>query len=251
MRQRIIVCLILIVITFSACSNQVTDTRFLKTDNQETDQSKEFREGSANLVEANTREEQNFLQENKNLVTITKGVIVLGDRYGKRDFVRLYNEDGSIWYEFTYYYDDSDGKFEYANENFLPFAFHPDYFILALRCVGEDENRYEVIVNEKTGLRKFVRKDDPTLKFVTWEEYVIKVFAVGFDRKENQLREMPNGTIMKVELPNEVVFHPLEIKDDWLKVCWDDSRKRKKCAGTGWVKWRDENHLLIKLFYFS
>jgi hypothetical protein len=251
MRQRIIVCAILIVLIFSACSTQVGETRFLEQNNQETYQSKEPREVSADLVEANTQKEQKVLQTDKTSLRNTKGLIVLSDRYGKKDFIRLYNEDGSLWYEFTYYYDDSDGKFEYENQDFLPFAFHPDYFILALRCVGEDENRYEVIVNEETGLKKFVRKDDPALKLVTWEKYVIKAFAVSFDRKENPLRERPNRTIMQVDLPNEVLFHPLEIKDNWLKVCWDDSRKGKKCTGTGWVKWRDENYLLIELFYFS
>jgi len=68
--------------------------------------------------------------------------------------VRFYNEDGSLWYEFTFYYDDSDGKFEYANENFNPFAFHPNNFLLDLKSRGEDGNRYEVVVNEETGWKQ-------------------------------------------------------------------------------------------------
>ena len=34
----------------------------------------------------------------------TIGVVVLSDHYGKNDFVRIYNADRSLWYEFTYYY---------------------------------------------------------------------------------------------------------------------------------------------------
>lgn len=87
----------------------------------------------------------------------TIGLIVLSENFGKDDFVRFYNADGTLWYKFTYSYDDRDGKFEYENENFEPFSFHPDYFVLALKCVAEDSSRYEVIVNETKGTRKFVR----------------------------------------------------------------------------------------------
>jgi hypothetical protein len=172
-----------------------------------------------NSVTANTQEVMQVGQTDIDSIKNTKGLIVLDkDRYGKTDFIRFYNEDGSLWYEFTYYYDESDGKFEYANENFRAFAFHIEYFVLALKCVGEDKNRYEVIVNEETGLKKFVRKDDPTLKFETWEDHILKLFAVGFNREENPLREMPEGKVKTIELPKEVFFHPVEIKGEWLSI---------------------------------
>jgi hypothetical protein len=53
----------------------------------------------------------------------TKGLIVLSDQYGKNDFIRFYNEDGSIWYEFTYYYDDSDGNSSMRMKTLLPTHF--------------------------------------------------------------------------------------------------------------------------------
>src|SRR5829696_6386999 len=79
------------------------------------------------------------------------GLIVLSKSYGNKDFIHIYNKDGSLWHKFTFYYDDSDGKFEYANDTFRPFAFHPDYFVLALKCVRKADGRYEVIVNEEMG----------------------------------------------------------------------------------------------------
>jgi hypothetical protein len=192
------------------------------------------------------------LDEKRDVASIknTKGLITLSDKYGKNDFIRFYNEDGSLWYEFTYYYDDSDGKFEYENENFRAFAFHIEYFVLALKCVGEDKNRYEVMVNEETGLKKFVRKDDPTLKFKTWEQHILKLFAVGFNREENPLREMPEGKVKTIELPKEVFFHPVEIKGERLKVSWDVT-KHGDNAGSGWIKWKADEKLLIELFYFA
>jgi len=189
-------------------------------------------------------------QIDKSVIKNTKGLIVLSGRYGKSDYIRFYNEDGTLWYEFTFYYATAGGKFE-SNEDFLPFAFHPDYFSLALKCTGEDKNRYEVIVNEETELKKFVRKDDPTLKFETWDEHVTKAFAVDFNQAENPLRESPDGKAKNVDLPKELTFHPVEVKGEWLKVRWDGLQQPKKDAGLGWVKWRDNDHILVELFYFA
>src|SRR5690606_17088516 len=84
------------------------------------------------------------LREGEVEVDNSIGVISLSDGYSKQDSIKIYNEDGSLWYKFTYYYDDNDGVFEYHNPNFSPLAFHPDYFLLALKVSGIQKNRYEV-----------------------------------------------------------------------------------------------------------
>jgi len=188
----------------------------------------------------------------KQLIANSPGLIVLSDQLGKNDFVRIYNDDGNLWHEFSFFYDDSDGKFDYENENFRPFAFHPDYFILNLKCVGEDKNRYEVVVNEETGLKKFVKKEDRTLRFETWEELIPTLFAVGFKKEENPLRDIPNGKLKVVELPNEVIFHPIKVEKDWLKVSWEDPKKNKgKDENSGWIRWKENQKILIEFFYFA
>lgn len=243
-----IICLISTVMVSQACSAETGDTQALPTN---ANQNEERRAANDQTNKASTHSESQPVQADKTSIRDTKGLIVLSDRYGKKDFIRFYNEDGSLWYEFTFYYDDSDGKFEYENEEFAPFSFHQDYFVLALRCIGEDKTRYEVIVNEETGLKKFVKKDDPTLKLETWEEHLRKLFAVGFDREKNPMRETPEGQAKIVEFPKEVPLHPIEVRGDWLKVRWDSSEKSRKHAESGWVKWRDNDQILIELFYFS
>lgn len=130
------------------------------------------------------------------------GLIVLSKAYGEKDFIHLYNQDGSLWHKFSFYYDDSDGKFEYANEDFQPFAFHPDYFLLALKCVRKEPGRYEVIANENTELRKYVKADDPSLKFETWADHILRVFSVGFNQEKNPVLEAPRGRAKKDVKPN-------------------------------------------------
>jgi hypothetical protein len=228
--------LVLIVLAFGACSTEAVDNQIYKK----------------SITKANAQKMQPDKQSQKTDVENSLGVVSLNEKgYGKDKFIHIYNQDGGIWYRFTYYYDGSDGKFEYANENFNPFAFHPDYFVLALKCVGEDENRYEVIVNEEKGLKKFVRKDDATLKFETWEKHILKTFAVDFDREQNPLRETPEGQVKDFVLPKEATFHPVEVNGEWLKIRWDSSKKAVKNDKFGWVKWKENNKILIELFYFS
>lgn len=250
MKRMTVICLVLTFVTSQACSTEVAHNQVLTPNNREIIQDKESQEAN-NLAKTNVQKEQQVVQNDKTSIENTKGLIVLSDQYSKKDFVRLYNEDGSLWYEFTYFYNDSRGKFEYENENFKPFAFHQDYFVLALKCVGEDKNRYEVIVNEESGLKKFVRKNDPNLKFQTWEDYILKTFAIDFNRKENPLREEPDGKVKVVDLPKEATFYPVEIKGEWLKVRWDDSKKEGGNIDSGWVKWKENQKILIELFYFA
>ena len=66
-----------------------------------------------------------------------KGLMGLNEGFDRLDdLMRFYNDDGTLWYEFTFYYDDSDGHFEYENDNFRPYLFQPDYFTLALKITG-------------------------------------------------------------------------------------------------------------------
>src|SRR4051812_32282528 len=70
------------------------------------------------------------------------GIVTYGAGYTDNDSIKIYNEDGSIWHLVTYsYVTQEPGAME-----FRPFAFYPDYDILAMRAVSKNNNRYEVIV---------------------------------------------------------------------------------------------------------
>ena len=171
--------------------------------------------------------------------------------------IKLYNHDGSLWFEVSFD-EDSDRKPGESNPDFNPFAFHRDYFLLALKCLGADANRYEVIANESTGLRKYVKKIDRAMKLQTWEEHIVQLFSVGFDRSKNPLLSAPTPRGRRVRAPTDadVFFHPVAIKGDWLRVKWDLSESgAAKVAGTkihyGWIKWKENNYLIIERFYFT
>jgi hypothetical protein len=183
------------------------------------------------------------------------GVIALNKKtYNRERRIQIFNDDGSLWYEFSFYDADPDRQVGQANADFQPFAFHPDYFVLALKCVGKDATRFKVVVNETTGLAKFIRRSDQALKFQTWREHILDLFAVGFDPSKNPLRIAPTERAKAIRLRADVIYHPLQMNGRWLKVSWSISGEQNdkgKKISYGWVKWKENNRLLLDLFYFS
>lgn len=181
------------------------------------------------------------------------GLIALGDHHRKGDVVNLYNKDGSLWLRLDFNDEKDEKAVANAPRTFKPFAYHPDYFLLALRYVGRDDKRFEVVVNEETGLRKYVRADDTVLKFQTWEEHILKAFAVDFDSEENQVLETPGGKAKRLKLDKAVSFHPVEMEGEWVKVRWNRTggEKADDSGDVGWIRWRKEGVILIELFYFA
>jgi hypothetical protein len=179
------------------------------------------------------------------------GVVVLTDHYSKSDFVNIYNEDGSLWYRFTFYGTETNNL---SNTTFKPLSFNRDYFLLVLKCMGKSEGRFEVVVDEETGLRKYARADDPVLKLQTWEEHILQTFAVDYNRQDNPVLDRPNGSVKGLDVSKEVMFHPVEINGEWLKVRWSVPGKlgtNNVNNNSGWIRWKKGRNISIELIYFS
>ncbi|HUF04136.1 MAG TPA: hypothetical protein VMM38_08165 [Aridibacter sp.] len=189
----------------------------------------------------------------------SKGVIVLTDRYGEEDTVKIYDKGGPVWYEFSYYDESAFDDLESINTDFKPFAFHPDYLLLAMRVVGEDSALYEVVVNEEADLRKFVRKDDENLAFEPFEKHIISVYAVDFDAGTNPLRAEPGGEPLRGDFSMVPIFKPSRTEGDWLEVTFRDPAPGREsnsngiggAPANGWIRWREGSLLKIAFFYIS
>jgi hypothetical protein len=190
----------------------------------------------------------------------SKGVIVLSDKYGEDDTVKIYEPDGKLWYEFSYYDESAFDQLESINTEFRPFAFHPDYLLLAMRVVGEDEKRYEVVVNEQSGLKKYVRKDDENLEYEPFEKHIVSAYAVDFDDKKNPALKKPDGEKIEEDYSKIERFKAVNVEGDWVELKWDEPAET--AAGntnaipgsverTGWVRWRNGGTMLIELFYVA
>jgi hypothetical protein len=215
------------------------------------------------LIVAHTnhqRAEEGFLMEEPNqrqvsTVSIknTIGVVTLNDKApdpDKRQMIQFFNKDGTLWYEFSFYNDEGAGKPASTNVDFRPLSFHLDYFVLALKCIATDASRFEVVVNEATGLTKYLRKSDRALKLDTWEDHILRLFAVDFNRLKNPVLSAPSGNVISIRIPKDTFFHPVEIKGNWLKVRWDVTDEGKNTR-YGWIKWKENSNLIIDFIYFA
>jgi hypothetical protein len=156
----------------------------------------------------------------------------------------------------------------YEDENKIDFCsmfYKPDYGIMTFVVVGENTKSYKIM----TGLTeyKFLPKTKE-YEFKTWEKYILE--SLGVRRKieseiKQQLKEQSTEDSKDLKIPEgHELFCPMEIKGDWIKVKYDCFYNAEtseyegqpcnnyidKCERplTGWIKWRNQNELLIDIF---
>lgn len=252
--------LFLLSLAFQACTTQATENNIVeKTNSSESVNKNTYSETSSdNSVE----------QKQKNLEEVKKdeppeieyrnisdslGLIKITDiGFRKGETVRFYNQDGSLWNEFDVFDENDDGKvYEniMQNKDFRPFRYDTESYHFYFDWAGENKLYYQVVVNEETKLKKFVKKDDPHFKADSWENYVLTCFAVEFDEQKNPLRKEINGQIIK-NLDKSLSFQPKEIRGNWLKVKPFDLNKVNDVNNSdfGWIKWKDDNKIVINFF---
>lgn len=179
----------------------------------------------------------------------TLGVATLRDQASLGDTIRIYNADGSLWYQFSFLYDDSDGEWDFPNPDFRPLAFHPDYALLALVVVARSDSTFEVVVDEETGSTKWVASGNQVV-VESWEDLLLSVFSIEADAATNPVRVRPDLAAREVRVPESVDgLHPIEIVGDWVRVELIDLDKTE--WDQGWLRWRERGHLLVDLFFLS
>jgi hypothetical protein len=179
----------------------------------------------------------------------TIGIVTLSSKvsFSKKDTIRLLNQNGSTWFKFSFYYDDSDGKYDFMNDEFKPYAFNPDYFKLGLVVSKKlADRKFLVIVNHEKTIEKIIEIKE-YLEFRRWDEYLLSSFAVGFNALDNPLLETPAIGSKKVTVNEKTPYHPIEIKGEWLKVRW----KIEGNESTGWIKWKRDGLLIVSIFPYA
>lgn len=130
------------------------------------------------------------------------------------------------------------------------FITSPDYFTLILDCVEINDKNYVVIVDGKNNKKGLISKSDKNFKFQTFEEFIRDYAALGvdFDRENNLLHKLPNknSEIIKNDLQEKYKFWNgefIELKGDWMKMKLEETNE------IGWIKWRNGNKILIRIYY--
>lgn len=197
------------------------------------------------VVEATTQNESSNSINVENSI----GVLSLNDNVPvtKNDTIKLLNDDGSLWHQFSYFYDDSDGEYDFQYDEFQPYVFHPDYFLLGLIVTEEiNGDSFKVIVNQSSSLEKVIKMNEK-LVLNTWEEAVLKSSSITFNASVNSVRDKQSQDSESYEIPKDAVLKPVSISEDWLKVEWTvDSEKQ-----SGWIQWKRDGLLIIDLSFLT
>lgn len=164
--------------------------------------------------------------------------------------VTLYNDDGTVWFDFSLDIYKPKYFLKSKKEEFLPFSIDPNDEGFTLRMVAESPNWYEVEVNEATQATKFILKSDPLWMKVTWNYLLAEVRILSFDGENKpQLFDKPNGKV--IEESSEII--------------WKDVRFKLKTEGEwafvegylppkdyqGWVRWRKGREMLFEAKFFE
>ena len=174
----------------------------------------------------------------------SKGVLIAGstDQYELKNSIQILNNDES---EFATIYRNNEGEIIKSITDSLKIrAFYPDYSIVIFDSKKSEEG-YEIFVN---GDWKKIKPNN-NLSFVLWENFIEQIY-LGL-KLENPLRVKKSDTSKIIRGYEDLYYEVLERDGDWIKVrCWKD------CEGCpkgkiieGWIKWKNDQKLLVNLYY--
>lgn len=184
----------------------------------------------------------NESSSNKSHIKGSVGLLVLNETKNYKS-VTFYNRDGTVWQVLSL----NENATKKVSKEIMPYAFHIDYHLLVLRCIKIERDFYQVIVNEKSRLVKYVKKDDSVLLFQSWEQHVSSAFSVDFDPSKNPLKAKPDNKSETLDFSKNEFYLPIKTQGEWLMVKWGNKRKWH----FGWIRWRSGGNLLINLYYFA
>lgn len=122
-------------------------------------------------------------------------------------------------------------------------SFDPEYSLFIARCIGKQNNYYQVIIN---GATKLVSSDSDLTKFETLEMFVLS--SLPNLTETTPLRLEPNDTSSVIEGYESYFFVSKKIDGDWLLVeCDQDYGGCPNKELKGWVKWKNGDEMLISL----
>jgi len=162
---------------------------------------------------------------------------------------------------FKIFMDESINSFnienlkQIRNDWFKPLHFNLEYFMFYLQCTEIENDWYQVIVNEQTNLKYWMRKST-ILSYKSWENFICEK-AIGIipsNPEENPILKSPHLDSEKAEKQPIDCLMPVSISNEWLTVkvepaiCDQTNQMNEDEIFTGFIRWKKGNQLLIKYY---
>lgn len=171
--------------------------------------------------------------------------IVTMAEFERHDSVTLYDDDGTVWYNFSLSPESENHFDRKTKKGFEPFFPPPPSKFPAaiiLRLVAESKSWYEVEVNEKTRETKYVLKADPMWARDTWREWLIDGVNLKIDYAKTTFLDKPQGKAVSVDrevgIDNVAI---IKVDGEWAFVRMTINQTVK----SGWIRWRNGREILV------
>jgi len=125
-----------------------------------------------------------------------------------------------------------------------PEALWLEYEFFFFRCSKKDGDYYEVIVNQETSKKLWLKKSEKVV-FKNWGEFLKSVLSI--ERIGQQaIKSAPDDNSKAVEYQGEDFFNVTEMKGNWVKIVEAEVEEEILKPVSGWIKWTDGKKLLVK-----
>jgi hypothetical protein len=137
---------------------------------------------------------------------------------------------------------------------FKPMHVYLDYFIFDFQCSVFDKDWIQVVVNEDTNLKYWI-KNSTVFKYTRWDDYISNVFSVRpLDKKNNPMLTEPKIDAKKcIKQPIDCLM-PVEAIGDWIKViveppiCDETVDFKEEEIFEGYIRWKKGKRLIIDYY---
>jgi len=162
------------------------------------------------------------------------------------DKVALYETDGSLWYSFSLDLKSPDYFLTQTKAEFSPFATYPrSPGAVFLPILAESRNWYEVEVNKKTHLKKYISKRDKSWVAAPWELWLKRRPGIKVDFRKTPLLKKPGGDRAEGDkfVGGDQVNY-VKAEGEWAYI-----RFYLDKPYDGWIRWRKGREILIGCAY--
>lgn len=164
-------------------------------------------------------------------------------KQGSTGTVKLYDAKGQV--------TDLIALSDETQPPIAPWAIKTDYGILVFRVIGQNDSAYQVIADEEKKRSAFLKKNDQSMEFQTWDQHILKTFSIEANLAKNPLHIKPDEAAAVIDpglkADEDVIFYPAAIQGDWLQVTWGSEANEKKA----WIRWKHGSKILIQWYYLS
>lgn len=129
----------------------------------------------------------------------------------------------------------------YAPPWLAPAHMKLDYDILYFEVVSLGTHYAEIKVNKFTNRSSWISLEDGT--YIDWSKFIVSVHSIESNKQDLVVYRRPFPNSDKIE-HTALMLQPVIVRDRWLKVKLIDDEYN--VVDEGWIRWRDENEILIQ-----